>query len=125
MALTGSAGGATAAVEGRFRGERANWQEGEIELSGEMDAKSSALLAAITGLQLYERSDRPTRFAGSVSGTLSGGLATTLEAELFGTKGSLPAPSGKGEGARSRGPRRRAGAGRRRTVRHRRRARRP
>jgi uncharacterized protein involved in outer membrane biogenesis len=89
LALTGSAGGASTALEGRFRGERANWQDGQIELSGEMDAKSSALLAAITGLQLYERSDRPTRFAGSVSGTLSGGLATTLEAELFGAQGQF------------------------------------
>jgi hypothetical protein len=89
LALTGSAGGATAALEGRFRGERANWQDGEIELSGEMDAKSSALLAAITGLQLHERSDRRTKFAGSVAGSLSGGLATTLEAELFGTKGQF------------------------------------
>ncbi|HUE45757.1 MAG TPA: AsmA family protein [Aestuariivirgaceae bacterium] len=89
MALSGSAGGATAALEGRFRGERASWQDGEIELSGEMDAKSSALLAAITGLQLYERSDRPTRFAGSVAGSLSGGLATTLETEVFGTQGQF------------------------------------
>jgi hypothetical protein len=89
MALTGSAGGATAAVDGRFRGERANWQEGEIELSGELDARSSALLAAITGLQRYERSDRATKFAGSATGTLSGGLATTLEAEVFGTQGQF------------------------------------
>jgi uncharacterized protein involved in outer membrane biogenesis len=89
LALTGSAGGASAALEGRFRGERANWQDGEIELSGEMEAKSSALLAAVTGLQLYERSDRPTGFTGSVSGTLRGGLATTLEANLFGTQGQF------------------------------------
>jgi hypothetical protein len=89
MALTGTAGGANAAVEGRFRGERANWQDGEIELSGEMDAESSALLAAITGLQLYERSDRPTRFAGSLTGSLRRGLSTTLEAELFGAQGQF------------------------------------
>jgi hypothetical protein len=89
MALTGSAGGASATVEGRFRGERANWQGGEIELAGEMDAKSSALLAAITGLELYERSDRPTRLAGSLAGSLRGGLATTLEAEMFGARGQF------------------------------------
>jgi hypothetical protein len=89
MALTGSAGGAIAAVEGRFRGHRANWRDGEIELSGELDARSSDLLAAITGLRLATRSDRPTTFAGSVAGSLSDGLATTLEAELFGTKGQF------------------------------------
>jgi hypothetical protein len=52
MALTGTAGGASATVEGRFRGEPAKWQEGEIELAGEIDARTSPLLAAITGLEL-------------------------------------------------------------------------
>jgi hypothetical protein len=99
MALTGSAGGASAALEGRFRGQRANWQDGEIELSGEVDARSSTLLAAITGLQLYERSDRPTRFAGSVAGSLSGGLATTLETEVFGTQGQFAGTIRQGQRA--------------------------
>jgi uncharacterized protein involved in outer membrane biogenesis len=89
MALTGTAGGASAAFEGRFRGEPARWKDGEIELAGEMDAKSSALLAALTGLELYERSDRPTKLAGTLAGSLSQGVATTLEAELFGARGQF------------------------------------
>jgi hypothetical protein len=86
MALTGTAGGATASVEGTFRGERANWQDGEIELAGEMEARSSALVAAITGLELQPGPDRPTRLAGSLAGSLRGGLATSLEAELLGAR---------------------------------------
>ncbi|MFW6077685.1 MAG: hypothetical protein ACOC71_08015, partial [Hyphomicrobiales bacterium] len=89
MALTGTAGVASAALEGAFRGEPARWKDAEVELSGDMDAKSSALLAALTGLELYERSDRPTKLAGSLAGSLSEGIAATLEAELFGARGQF------------------------------------
>jgi hypothetical protein len=87
-----------AALEGRFRGERANWQEGEIELSGEMDAKSSALLAAITGLQLYERLRPPDAGVGSVSPErCATGLRPRSRRRCSAPRGSLPAPSGKAQ----------------------------
>jgi hypothetical protein len=89
MALTGTAGEASAALEGRFRGEPFKWQDGEIELSGEMNASSSALLAALTGLQLYDRPERPTRLAGSLAGSLRDGIATSLDAELLGARGQF------------------------------------
>jgi hypothetical protein len=95
MALTGTAGEASATVEGRFRGEPAKWQEGEIELAGEIDARTSPLLAALTGLELKAGPDRPSRLPGimnatmnaTLAGSLRSGLATTLEAEVFGTRG--------------------------------------
>jgi hypothetical protein len=95
MALTGTAGEASVAVEGRFSGKWADWQGGEIEISGEMDARSSDLVAAVTGLELNPRPEtaaspvRPTRLAGSLAGSLREGLATTFEAELLGAKGQF------------------------------------
>ena len=89
MSLTGTAGEASAALEGRFRGEPSRWQDGEIELSGEMNASSSALLAALAGLQLHDRPERPTRLAGSLAGSLRDGIATSLDAELLGARGQF------------------------------------
>ena len=89
MSLTGTAGEASAALEGRFRGEPSGWQDGEIEFSGEMSAPSSALLAALAGLQLQDRPGRPTRLAGSLAGSLGDGIATSLDAELLGARGQF------------------------------------
>lgn len=89
MALTATAGGASAAIDGQFRGELAKWQDGAIELTGDMDAQSSALLAALTGLELNAGPERPTKLTTSVAGSLSGGLATMLEAEVLGARGQF------------------------------------
>ncbi len=89
MVLNGTAGGASASVEGRFHGDHARWQQGEIELVGEMEARSSTLVAAITGLQLPLDVDKPTRLTGSLSGSLSRGLATSVSAGLFGAHGQF------------------------------------
>jgi hypothetical protein len=89
MALSGTAGGAVATLEGTFRGAPATWRDAEFELAGALDAKTSELLAAVTGLRLDHPTDRPTRLAGSLAGSLGKGLATTLEAELLGASGQF------------------------------------
>jgi hypothetical protein len=89
MVLTGTAGGASANLKGRFQGERASWQQGQVELTGEMEAQSSALMAAIAGLHLPQDVDKPTRLTGSLAGSLSRGLVTSMTAELFGAHGQF------------------------------------
>lgn len=86
VALTGKAGEATASFNGRFRGERSNWQDADIQVSGEVAAPSGLLLADLVGLRLVGGADRPSRIAGSSTGSLSRGLVTAVETELVGAK---------------------------------------
>lgn len=86
VALSGKAGDGTARLDGRFRGDVAKWQDGDISVAGEASSATGDLLAALSGIDAGAAFRGPAEVSGSAKGSLNGGLASAVELELFDAK---------------------------------------
>jgi hypothetical protein len=101
LKVNGVFGNTALAFNGRFEGNAARWQDGDVHVSAEADDPSSAAVLGLLGFESRASEDAAARLTLSSTGTYGRGLATTLEASAYGARAQFVGALAQG----ARGPR--------------------